>query len=66
MRYKHFPAPFFNHSIEPSSPTIAKLESLYGVLRGRFPHKNGPIPLWLAPHLITSKSAPTYMLFQVI
>ena len=21
-----------------------------------FPHKNGPIPLWLAPHLITSKS----------
>ena len=21
-----------------------------------FPHKNGPIPLWLAPYLITSKS----------
>ena len=35
MKYKHFPALFFNHIIQPSSPTIAKLNSLHGVLRGQ-------------------------------
>ena len=59
MKYKHFLAPFLNHFIQPSPPTIAKLKSLPSTLRGgvNFPHKNGPIPLWLAPHLITSKSS---------
>ena len=33
MKYKHFPAPFFNHFIQPSPPTIAKLKSLHVVLR---------------------------------
>ena len=32
MKYKHFPAPFFNHFIQPSPPTIAKLKSLHGAL----------------------------------
>ena len=35
MKYKHFPAPFFSHFIQ-LSPTIAKLKSLHGVLRGPF------------------------------
>ena len=48
MKCKRFPAPFFNHFIQ-NSPTIAKLQSLHGALRVSFPHKNGPIPLWLAP-----------------
>ena len=56
MKHNHFPSLFFNHFIQPSHPTIAKLKSLHGVLRGQLPHKNDPIPLWLAPHLITSKS----------
>ena len=34
-----------NHFIQPSPPTIAKLKSLHGVLRG----KKGAIPLWLDP-----------------
>ena len=36
MKYKHFPTPFFNHFIQ-LSPTIAKLQSLHGVLRGQLP-----------------------------
>ena len=56
MQLNHFPSLFFNHFIQPSYPTIAKLKSLHGVLRGQLPHKNDPIPLCLAPHLITSKS----------
>ena len=32
-----------------------------------FPHKNGPIPLWLvSPPFDTFKIPPTYMLFQVL
>ena len=37
MKYKHFPAPLFNYFIQPSSPTIATLKFLYGVLRGQLP-----------------------------
>ena len=67
MKYKLFPAPFFKHFTQPSLPPITKLESLHGVSRGELhPHpypsspppkkqKNGQIPLWLAPHMITSK-----------
>ena len=33
MKYKLFPAPFFNHFIQP----IAKLRSLHVVLRGQPP-----------------------------
>ena len=29
MKYKLFPAPFFNHFIQPSPPPIAKLKSLH-------------------------------------
>ena len=36
MKYKYFPTQFFNHFIQPS-PTIAKLKSLHGVLRGQLP-----------------------------
>ena len=55
MKYKLFLASFFNHFIQPSSPPTAKLKSLHGILRYQRPHKNGPITLWLAPHMITSK-----------
>ena len=48
MKYKHFPGPFFKRFIKPRSPTISKLNSLHGVLRGQLPHKIGPISLWLA------------------
>ena len=37
MKYKLFPAPFFNHFIQPSPPPIAKLKSLHGVLRSELP-----------------------------
>ena len=60
MKDKHFPAPFFNHFIQRSPRTIAKLKSLHGVFK--FLHKNGPINLWLVPptsHLTTSKCPPT-------
>ena len=33
IKYKQFPATFFNHFIQPSSATIAKLKSLHGALR---------------------------------
>ena len=58
MKYKSFPAPFFNHFFQPSSPPIAKLKSLHGVSSGQLPHKNSPIPLWVAPHMMTMKSPP--------
>ena len=35
MKYKHFLGLFFNHFIQPSCPTIAKVKSLHGVLRGQ-------------------------------
>ena len=35
MRYKRFPAPFFNYFIQPSSPPIAISKSLHGVMRGQ-------------------------------
>ena len=35
MKYKHCPAPFFNHFIEPSPLAIAKLKFLHCVLRCR-------------------------------
>ena len=37
MKYQHFPAPFFNHFIQPSPPLIAKLKSLHVALRGQLP-----------------------------
>ena len=37
MNYKHLTAPFFNYFMRPSPPTIAKLKSLHGVLRGQLP-----------------------------
>ena len=37
MKYKHFPAPFLNNSIQGSPPIIAKLKPLHGVLRGQLP-----------------------------
>ena len=58
MKYKSFPAPFFNHFIQPSPPPIAKLKSLHGVSSGQRPHKNSPIPLWVAPHMVTEISPP--------
>ena len=40
MKYKHFSAPFFNHFMQPSPPTIAKSKSIHGVMRGQlFPWK---------------------------
>ena len=58
MKYKLFPAPFFNHFIQPSPPPIAKLESLHGVLRGQFPPTKMVPSLYSlpSPHMITSKS----------
>ena len=35
MKYKLFPATFLNHFIQPSSPPIAKLKPLHGVLSGQ-------------------------------
>ena len=37
MKHTLFPAPFFNHFIQPSPPPIAKLKSLHGVLRKMVP-----------------------------
>ena len=37
MKYKRFPAPFFNHFMQPSPLTTAKLKSLHGALRGELP-----------------------------
>ena len=37
MKYKLFPAPFFNHIIQTSPRIIAKLNSLHVVLRGQVP-----------------------------
>ena len=36
-KYKLLPAPFFNHFIQPSPSTVAKLKSLHGVLKGQVP-----------------------------
>ena len=47
MKYKLFPAQFFYHFMQPSPPPIVKLKYLNDVMRGQ--HKNGPIPLKLAP-----------------
>ena len=77
MKYKTFPGPNFYPfpiltcpNFQPSPPSIAKLTSLHVFSRGQSPpppppHKNGPITLWLASHMMTLKSPPTYMLFQV-
>ena len=43
MKYKHFPAPFFNYFIQPSPPATAKLKSLHGVLRDQLPPTSPPI-----------------------
>ena len=57
MKYKLFPAQFFYQFMQPSPPPIVKLKYLNDVMRGQ--HKNGPMPLKLAPpHMITSKSLP--------
>ena len=37
MKYKRFPAPFFNNFIQTSPPTIAKLKSLHAALRVQLP-----------------------------
>ena len=37
MKHELFPAPFFNHFIQPSPTPIAKLKSLHGILRGQLP-----------------------------
>ena len=37
MKYKYFAAPFFNHFIQPSPTTFAKLKSLHGVFSGQLP-----------------------------
>ena len=64
MQYKSFPAPFFNHFIQPSPPPIAKLKSLHGVSSGQRPHKNSPIPLWVAPHMVTEISPKFNMILD--
>ena len=66
MKYKPFPAPYFNHFIQPSPPLNAKLKSLDGVLRHHLASEKWFHPLWLATHLITSKSRLTYMFCQVL
>ena len=48
MKYKLFPAQFFYHFMQPSPPPIVKLKYLNDVMRGQ--HKNGPMPLKLAPY----------------
>ena len=47
MKYKLFPAQFFYQFMQPSPPPIVKLKYLNDVMRGQ--HKNGPMPLKLAP-----------------
>ena len=66
MKYKHFLALFFNHFIQPSLPTIAKLKSLHGAWRGRFPPLKWfhPFVACPSPHLITSKS-PLHKLYAL-
>ena len=58
MKYKIFLCPIFNHFIQPSPPPLPD-ENLYMVSSGvNSPIKNGPNPLWLAPHMMTLKSFP--------
>ena len=52
MTYKHFPAPSFNHLIQPS-PRIAKLKSLNGVLRGQLPPN-----IWFPTPVPTTPPSP--------
>ena len=63
MKNKLFPAPFFNHFIQPSPLPIAKLKSYMVSWVVNFPHKIGPISLWFAPRMITSKSPPILYAF---
>ena len=67
MKYKHFSATFFNHFIQPNPPTIAKLKSLHGVLRGKLsPEKlSHPFMAW-PPFDNFEILHPDYMLFQVL
>ena len=59
MNYKHFPAPFFNHFIHSSPPTIAKLKSLHGVLKGQLYPLKWSHPLWFTP------PAPSFDNFKI-
>ena len=45
MKYKHFPARFFNHFIQPSPLRLAKLKSLNCVLRGQLPPQKLTYPI---------------------
>ena len=65
MKYNYLPAPFFNHSIQPSPPTNAKLKSLHGVLRDQLPTEKWSHPFVACPPFDNFKIlTPTYMLFQ--
>ena len=60
MKYKSFPAPFFNHFTYFIPPPIAKLKYLHAVLRGQFPHKkwSHTFVACPSPNPMTLKSSP--------
>ena len=60
MKYKHFPALFFKHFIQPTPPINAKLKSLHGVLKGQLPHNMVPSHCGLPP-FENFKIPPSYM-----
>ena len=69
MKYEHFSAPFFNHFTQPSPPTIAKLKSLHGALRGQLLSQKSSHHFVACPRFDNFKirtPSPTYMLFQVL
>ena len=73
MKYTPFPAPYFNHFIQPSPPIISKLKSLHGIFRNQLSPEKWSQPFVAFPPFDNFKMTPTpspchstYMLFQVL
>ena len=60
MKYKHFLVPFFNHFIQCSPPTMAKLKSLHGVLQGQLPPQKWSHPFMAYPLFDNFKIHPPF------
>ena len=62
MKDRTFRAPFFNHFTQLSPPLLNLNVDMLSRGVNSFAIKNEPIPLWLAPLMMTLKSPLTYML----
>ena len=68
MKYKLFPAPFFNHFVQPSPAPICQIKTVNGVLRGQLPPQKWSHPFVARTPFDNFKIFPkkTYTLFQVL